>query len=82
LRKRVADGKHGFEVAGGTNLTETSSLTWPRIPAEEKGVAEMSMMCSKAACKAKAGMCTHEKTTAVVVLLAVGFVAGKAFGLF
>lgn len=42
----------------------------------------MSMMCSKTICKAKAGMCTHEKTMAVVVLLAVGFVAGKAFGLF
>ncbi len=42
----------------------------------------MAMMCSKATCKAKAGMCTHEKTTAVVVLLAVSFVAGKVFGLF
>lgn len=43
----------------------------------------MSLMCSKAACKATAGMCTHEKTmAAVVVLVAVGFVAGKAFNLF
>lgn len=38
----------------------------------------MSLMCSKAACKAKLGMCTHEKTMAIVlVLLSVGFVAGK-----
>ncbi|MEK7377804.1 MAG: hypothetical protein AABZ71_02775 [Candidatus Binatota bacterium] len=42
----------------------------------------MAMICPKATCKAKAGMCTHEKTTAVVVLLAVSFVAGKVFGLF
>ena len=43
----------------------------------------MSMMCSKAACKAKVGMCTHEKMmTGVIVLVAVGFVAGKAFSLF
>ncbi len=40
-------------------------------------------MCSKAACKAKAGMCAHEKTMAgVVVVLAVGFVVAKAFSLF
>ena len=74
--------KHGFEAAAGTNLRETSGWTWPRIPAEVKGVAEMAMICSKATCKAKVGMCTHEKTTAVVVLLAVSFVAGKVFGLF
>ncbi len=43
----------------------------------------MSLMCSNAACKAKAGMCTHEKMMAgVVVLLAVGFFAGRAFNLF
>ena len=43
----------------------------------------MSLMCSKAACKATTGMCTHEKTAAVVlVLIAVGLVAGKAFSLF
>ena len=43
----------------------------------------MSLMCSQAACKAKEGMCTHEKVTAaVVVVLAVGFAAGKAFSLF
>ncbi len=43
----------------------------------------MSLMCSNAACKAKAGMCTHEKMTAgVVVLLAVGFGVAKAFSLF
>jgi len=34
----------------------------------------MSLMCANAACKAKTGMCTHEKMTAgAVVLLAVGF---------
>ena len=33
--------------------------------------------------KAKAGMCTHEKImVGMVLLLAVGFVAGKAFSLF
>jgi hypothetical protein len=43
----------------------------------------MSLMCAKAACKASTGMCVHEKTTAiVVVLIAVGLVAGKAFSLF
>lgn len=43
----------------------------------------MSLMCSKAACKAQAGMCGHEKVMAVVlVLLVVGFVAGKALSLF
>jgi len=43
----------------------------------------MSMMCSIAACKAKAGMCTHEKVTAgVVVLLVVGFAVAKGFSLF
>jgi len=43
----------------------------------------MSLMCSTAACKATAGMCTHEKTAAVViVLIAVGLVTGKAFSLF
>jgi hypothetical protein len=43
----------------------------------------MSLMCSQAACKATAGMCTHEKmAVGVVVLLAVGFVAAKAFSLF
>ncbi len=43
----------------------------------------MSLMCSQAACKAKVGMCTHEKTTVgAVMLLAVGFVVAKAFSLF
>ena len=43
----------------------------------------MSLMCSKAACKAKAGMCTHEKMMAgLVVLLAVGFGVAKALSLF
>ena len=43
----------------------------------------MSLMCSQAACKAKVGMCTHEKTVAgVVVLLAVGFVVARTFSLF
>ncbi len=43
----------------------------------------MSLMCSQAACKAKVGMCKHEKTVAgVVVLLAVGFVVARAFSLF
>jgi len=41
----------------------------------------MSLMCSMAACKAKTGMCTHEKVGAVV-LIAVGVVAAKGFGLF
>jgi hypothetical protein len=40
-------------------------------------------MCSQAVCKAKAGMCTREKVAAgVVVLIAVGFVAGRGWGLF
>jgi hypothetical protein len=40
-------------------------------------------MCSIAACKAKAGMCTHEKVTAaVIVLLVVGFVVAKGFSFF
>jgi len=39
----------------------------------------MSLMCSIAACQAKAGMCTHEKVTAgVMTLLVVGFVAAKS----
>ena len=43
----------------------------------------MSLLCSIAACKAKAGMCTHEKMmVGVVALLAVGFVAARAFSLF
>jgi hypothetical protein len=43
----------------------------------------MSLMCAKAACKATTGMCVHEKTTAVVVvLIAVGVVAGRALSLF
>ena len=43
----------------------------------------MSLMCAKASCKATTGMCAHEKTTAVVVvLIAVGLIAGKAFSLF
>ncbi len=43
----------------------------------------MSMMCSLEGCKQKAGMCKHEKMMAgVLVLLVVGYVAGKAFGLF
>ncbi len=40
----------------------------------------MSLMCSIAACKAKAGMCTHEKVTSgVIALLVVGFVVAKGF---
>ena len=43
----------------------------------------MSLMCSIAACKTKAGMCTHEKVAAgVVVLLVVGFAVAKGFSLF
>ena len=43
----------------------------------------MSLMCSIAACKTKAGMCTHEKVTAgVVVLLVVGFAVAKGLSLF
>ena len=43
----------------------------------------MSMMCSMEGCKQKAGMCKHEKMMAgVLVLLVVGYVAGKAFGVF
>jgi hypothetical protein len=43
----------------------------------------MSLMCSQAVCKEKAGVCPHEKVTAgVVVLIVVGFVAGRDFGLF
>ena len=43
----------------------------------------MSLMCSIAACKAEAGMCTHEEVTAgVVALLAVGFVVAEGFSLF
>ena len=43
----------------------------------------MSLMCAKAACKATTGMCAHEKTAAaVLVIIAVGLVAGKAFSLF
>jgi len=43
----------------------------------------MSLMCSQAACKAKVGMCTHERTmVGVVVPLAVGFVVARAFSLF
>ena len=43
----------------------------------------MSLMFSIPACKAKAGMCTHEKVTAgVIALLVVGFVMAKGFSLF
>ena len=43
----------------------------------------MSLMCSIAACKAKAGMCTHEKVAAgVIALLVVGVVAAKGLSLF
>jgi len=43
----------------------------------------MSMMCSMEGCKQKAGMCKHEKMMAgVLMLLVVGYAAGKAFGLF
>ena len=43
----------------------------------------MSLMCSIPACKAKAGMCTHEKVTSgVIALLVVGFVVAKGFSLF
>ena len=43
----------------------------------------MSLMCSQATCKAKAGMCAHEKMMAgVVVVLVVGAGAAKALGLF
>ena len=43
----------------------------------------MSMMCSMEGCKQEAGMCTHEKMMAgLVVLLVVGYVVGKAFNLF
>jgi len=43
----------------------------------------MSLMCSIAACKAKAGLCTHEKVTAgVIALLVIGFVAAKSLSLF
>jgi len=43
----------------------------------------MSLMCSNAVCKTKAGMCTHEKVTAgLVVLLAVGVAVAKSFSLF
>lgn len=43
----------------------------------------MSLMCPQAVCKAKAGMCTHEKVMAgVIVLIAVGLVAWRGFGLF
>jgi hypothetical protein len=40
-------------------------------------------MCSIAARKAKAGMCTHEKVTSgVIALLVVGFVVAKGFSFF
>ncbi len=43
----------------------------------------MSLMCSQVACKAKVGMCAHEKTiVGVVVLLVVGFVVARTFSLF
>jgi hypothetical protein len=43
----------------------------------------MSLMCANAACKAKTGMCTHEKMTAgAIVVLVVGFGVGKVLGLF
>ncbi len=43
----------------------------------------MSRMCPQAACKVEVGLCTHEKTVvAVVALLAVGYVAARAFSLF
>jgi hypothetical protein len=48
-----------------------------------EGVTQMSLMCSIATCKAKAGMCTHEKMTAgVIALLVVGFVVAKGLSLF
>ena len=43
----------------------------------------MSLMCSIAACKAKAGMCTHEKVAAgLIALLVVGLVVAKGSSLF
>ncbi len=43
----------------------------------------MSVMCSIAACKAKAGMCMHEKVaTGLIVLLVVGLVVAKGLSLF
>ena len=44
----------------------------------------MSLMCSMKGCKQKVGMCGHEKKmmAGLLVLLVVGYVAGKAFGLF
>ena len=43
----------------------------------------MSLMCSIAACKAKAGTCTHEKVAAALIaLLVVGFFAAKSLSLF
>jgi hypothetical protein len=52
------------------------------LDAGEEG-AEMSMMCSVQGCKTKAGMCSHEKMIlGLAVLLVVGFVGGKLFGLF
>ena len=48
-----------------------------------EGGVQMSLMCSIAACRAKAGMCTHEKVTAgVIALLVIGFVAAKSLSLF
>jgi len=39
--------------------------------------------CSIAACKAKAGMCTHEKVAAgLIALLLVGLVVAKGLSLF
>jgi len=40
-------------------------------------------MCSMEGCKQKSGMCGHEKMmVGLIVLLVVGYVAGKAFSLF
>ncbi len=43
----------------------------------------MSLMCSMEGCKRQSGMCKHEKMMAgFVIVVVVGFVAGKALGLF
>ena len=48
-----------------------------------KAVTRMSLVCSIAACKAKAGMCTHEKVAAgLIALLVVGLVVAKGLSLF
>src|SRR2546426_8032306 len=67
---------HGIRRRGIFPLAQNSR-------SRRRGRAEMSLMCAKAACKATTGMCVHEKTTAVVVvLIAVGVVAGRALSLF